>query len=120
MTRLRLAWGAVFVIGAVAALCAWEVAASALYCNIIGRPEAFTAPWVQWLVVVPYWRANWFVTLAVVASAAGPLLSFVAVAAIVYRCKAGRSGRQALYGNSSWANRHDMARNGLRTDRKAF
>lgn len=120
MTRSRLAWGAAFVIGAAAGLCAWEAAASALYCNIIGRPEAFTAPWMQWLTVAPYWRANWFVTLAVVASAAGPLLPFVAVAAIVHRCKAGRSGRQALYGSSSWANRRDMARSGIRTDRGVF
>jgi hypothetical protein len=120
MTRSRAAFAAACVLGGGAALAAWEVAASAIYCNLIGRPEAFTAPWAQWLIVAPHWRANWFITLAVVASAVGPLLPFVAVAAIVYRCKAGRSGRQALYGNSSWASRRDLARNGISTDRRAF
>jgi hypothetical protein len=120
MTRSRLAWVALCILGGVAALSAWEIAASAIYCNLIGRPQAFTAPWMQWLIVVPHWRANWFITLAVVASAVGPLLPCAAVAAIVYRCQAGRSGRQALYGKSAWANPQDMARNSIRTDRGVF
>lgn len=86
------------VCGAVVLGYGWLGAASFAYCALVGRPDAFVAPWTQWLDVLPWWGVNWFMTVAVVVSAVAPLLPFVAVVVLVLR----RPG-MALYGKSSWA-----------------
>ena len=55
---------------ATAAVAAWLVAASALWCKGTGSP--FRPPWLQWWNALAWWGANWWVNLWLVLAAVVP------------------------------------------------
>lgn len=84
---------------------AWIAVASKIYCSGIGRPDLFAFPWDQWIQVLPYWRANWWVTLWVVVSAALPTLLF---GSPIYLWLRRRITSQPIYGRTRWATKREM------------
>jgi hypothetical protein len=84
----------------------WIVGASDIYCNGIGRPDLFVFPWDQWLQVLPYWRANWWVTFWVVVSAAMPTAIF-GLSRFLWLKR--RQSGGPVYGKTQWATPQEMA-----------
>ena len=66
---------------------AWGWLATAAYIYLWGvrKLTLFRFPFQQWLIIAPYWRLSWWVTLWVVVAAAVPtvLLVLIAVAVMV-------------------------------------
>lgn len=102
----------------------WSATASAIYLGRIGFLSEFKPPWLQWWIAVHYaiedgWT-GWttlYVWFWLTVSAGIPSVLLGAAVMLWHRK---RDPGSDLYGKSGWANRRDMARNGIRTDRKAF
>jgi hypothetical protein len=94
-----------------------EIGASGLYCVWSGHGDAFAWPYDQWILVAPYWRLNWKMTLLVVASGGAPVLILAMIVFGVARKRMGGGMSQGLYGRSGFASPKAMQQNGIRLRR---
>jgi hypothetical protein len=86
----------------------WLVAATAVYCAMAGKMDFFRFPYHQWLIAAPYYRANWYMTVCVIVSAAVPaaVAGFIIYAAVrLLR----RQSNRPVYGQTQWATPQEMA-----------
>jgi hypothetical protein len=112
------------VVAAVAALvlvpCAWMAAASAILCAVTSHMSLYRFPFLQWAEAAPWWRFTWWMTLSVAVSATIPtvvvLLLAYGVVSSLYR----RGRQPAIYGQTGWAERGEMQRGGIRSERSPF
>ena len=104
---MKAAWTAVALL---AGAYVWSVMASGIYCLGTGLTEKFDPPFLQWWQVLPWWRANWWVTTWVVVGAAVPS-AIAGLGAI--RWLGGRE-RPPLYGRTDWASPAELERGGFR------
>lgn len=103
--------------GAAAAVCAWIVSASFLYCLLSRHTDQFVFPFDQWLEVVPNWTINGWTKAYVVISAAVPLI----IVFLLCRAHLGKLKQKAgLYGTTGWASDKNMQTSGIRSKRSPF
>jgi hypothetical protein len=95
----------------------WVAGASNIYCAGIGRLDLFVFPFTQWLIVAPYWRMNWWVTLWVVVAAAAP--TFV-LGLCAFAAKRRFSNARLIYGKTDWATRSQMKAGNISTRKRPF
>lgn len=74
-------------------------------------PDSFVWPYTQWFAGLRYWGADSRYDMALILSGILPalLVGFLAVALMVKSVGL----RRSLYGNSRWASKADMRRNGI-------
>jgi hypothetical protein len=89
----------------------WIAAASAIYCWGRGILDLYTFPWVQWAVAAPWFNFNDGVRLWLILGAIPPT-GLLALLALVWVRNRSRSAPK-VYGETSWANRTDMAGGGI-------
>ena len=117
MTRRQLyaALGA-----AVLGLAGWTALASAVALAILGQFAYFRAPWIQWWLIEPYWRLNWFEAIAIWGGAIVAALPFAplpfAIVAIRKHSQK-QQNQERLYGQTRWASALDLAAGGFRETR---
>jgi len=100
---------------------------SFVYLRGMGYREEFEFPWCQLWIVVPYivaagWRglpsvATWSWCLAGIASA---LLPWVVGSILLFQRLTDRRRQPSLYGKTGWADRKEMQRGGIRSERSPF
>jgi hypothetical protein len=98
----------------------WITAASAIYCAGVARSDLFVSPFTQWLDVLPYWRANWWVTLWVIIGAAVPTAAMLAIAYVALILRRRNTSTAAVYGKTNWASRRQMDKSKISSSRKPF
>ena len=103
--------------GALFALYAWVVAASAFYCAITNRMALFVWPFTQWVTVWQGWHTNWLMPILIVGSGVIGALPLVLVA-LSMRSHLRRRTIRTLYGTSGWAAPADMERGGISRGRR--
>ncbi len=99
-----------------AAMYAWVVGASYVYCRLSHHLDLFVYPWMQWLDIAPDWTINGWTKAYVVASAAAATAPFVGLGALLLRLHQQR--RLPVYGKSGWATPAQMDKGGISTSRK--
>lgn len=88
----------------------WLASAAFIYLWGVGKLPLFRFPFHQWLIIAPYWRVSWWVTLWVIVAAAAPsLLLLVCGAGIVrHRLRRRQTQGRPIYGRTEWATRREM------------
>jgi hypothetical protein len=109
---------AVIVGGCLAAAYVWSALASAIYCLGTGNPGLLTLPFLQWWQVLPYWDANWWVTLWFVLAAFIPLLPVAIAGRMMVMRRGLRDASSDLYGQTRWPARDDIQRGGFSLRKK--
>lgn len=115
---MKLTWlrcTALFV-GAVCSVAVWQAVASYIYCGVTKQQDAFAWPYTQWLDMVPYWRNNSLMTLAMVGSALGASVIVGGAINLSWRylrrpTRSREVKEKPLYGDSRVATETDMTRN---------
>lgn len=106
MRRWKPAGG--IAIGA-AALYGWVAAASAILCVMAGAWSRYRFPYCQWIFAAPYYRANWYMTVCVIVSAAVPLgLAGFLASPLIGRRLNQRTHGMPVYGRTRWASQGEM------------
>jgi hypothetical protein len=99
----------------------WLALASFIFLQITGQSDKFSFPYVQWALVAPYWRVNWWVTLCVMVAAIGATLPLaLLIAAVVWWCRRSARSAPTLYGKSAFATPADMRSNAISLQEKPF
>ena len=112
---MRLRLGALAVLGVVVAY-GWIAAASAIYCWGRGILNLYTFPWVQWAVAAPWFNFNDDVRLWLILGAIPPT-GLLALLALVWVRNRPRPAPK-VYGETSWADRTDMAGGGISSTKR--
>jgi type IV secretion system protein VirD4 len=115
---MRIILGALAVI---VLLYGWIVAASALFCLVAGDWAYYVFPYDQWLYVVPYYAANWYMTVCVIVSAVIPTIALGVIAKLLWRTFRWRRrhlvsgadqpiqrGGTDNHGHAAWATRQQL------------
>ena len=99
----------------------WIVAASAIFCNGIGRRDLIAFPFLQWAEYgIQYWHANWWIKLWVVVGAGVPTLFLLAGLIGLIGYLSGTVAQPNLYGATGWASPADMRDGGIKIEKDAF
>lgn len=98
----------------------WMAAASAIYCAMTGNMDLYRFPWTQWAQAAPWWRLNGWMTLSVCLSAAIPTIVLLICAYGIVRRLFFGLRQPSLYGKTGWADRKEMQRGGIKSERTPF
>jgi len=116
-TRIIIPAAAIAIVVAVGA---WTVMASRLFVWMGGLSAYFPSPWITWWRYAHQPRINGSTVAYLIASGLITALPILLIVVIVVAVLRSGTRRPSLYGKTGWADRREMRRGGIRSERSPF
>ena len=98
----------------------WLLAASFLFLAFTHLTGQVESPWEAWWTYYQFNYDNIWMKLYLWLAAILPAIFLLCIIAVVVRFWTGKKAQRTLYGDSTWAERHEMRKGGIKQTKTLF